>query len=70
MDTWTTGANILNVFDSQLLLQSSQDCRMQERMATEVKQPTKAPIHKELTEDEERELAMLVELARIYYDGP
>lgn len=39
-------------------------------MTTEVKQPTTGPTHKELTEEEEQELAMLVELARIYYDGP
>jgi hypothetical protein len=43
---------------------------MQERMATEVKQSTTGPTRKELTEEEEHELATLVELARIYYDGP
>lgn len=39
-------------------------------MATEVKQPDSKPTSAELTEKEERELALLVELAKIYYDGP
>jgi len=39
-------------------------------MATEVKQPDSKPISDELKEKEERELALLVELAKIYYDGP
>jgi hypothetical protein len=39
-------------------------------MATEVKQSTTKPARKELTQEEEQELAMMVELARIYYDGP
>lgn len=43
---------------------------MQERMATEVKRPETKPMRDELTEKEERELALLVELAKIYYDGP
>ena len=43
---------------------------MQERMATEVKQPETKPMSDELAEKEERELALLVELAKIYYDGP
>ena len=58
------------MFDSTVFLQSNQDCRMQERMATEVKQPETKPMSDELTEKEERELALLVELAKIYYDGP
>ena len=43
---------------------------MQERMATEVKQSETKPMNEELTEKEEHELALLVELAKIYYDGP
>lgn len=43
---------------------------MQERMATEVKQPNSKPVSDERTEKEDRELALLVELAKIYYDGP
>ena len=43
---------------------------MQAKMVTEVKQPETKPMRKELTEKEERELALLVEFARIYYDGP
>lgn len=43
---------------------------MQERMATEVKQPNSKPMSDARTEKEERELALLVELAKIYYDGP
>jgi len=43
---------------------------MQAKMTTEVKQPETKPMHKELTEEEERELTLLVELAKIYYDGP
>ena len=39
-------------------------------MATEVKQPETKPVSDALTEEEERELALLVELAKIYYDGP
>lgn len=39
-------------------------------MATEVKQPETKPMREERTEKEERELALLVELAKIYYDGP
>ena len=43
---------------------------MQAKMATEVKQPNSKPMSDESTEKEERELALLVELAKIYYDGP
>jgi hypothetical protein len=43
---------------------------MQERMATEVKQHNSKPLSDAHTEKEERELALLVELAKIYYDGP
>jgi hypothetical protein len=43
---------------------------MQEGMATEVKQPDTQPMSDELKENEERELMLLVELAKIYYDGP
>jgi hypothetical protein len=43
---------------------------MQERMTTEVKQSNTEPMSDERTEKEERELALLVELAKIYYDGP
>jgi hypothetical protein len=43
---------------------------MQAKMATEVKQPETKPVGDELTEEEERKLALLVELAKIYYDGP
>jgi len=43
---------------------------MQETMATEVKQPNSKPISDKRTEKEERELALLVELAKIYYNGP
>ena len=39
-------------------------------MAIEVKQPETKPMSTELKEEEERELALLVELAKIYYDGP
>ena len=39
-------------------------------MATEVKHPVTKPMSVELREKEKRELALLVELARIYYDGP
>jgi hypothetical protein len=39
-------------------------------MATEVKQPNSKPMSDERTEREERELALLMELAKIYYDGP
>jgi len=39
-------------------------------MAIEVKQPETKPVSDELTDEEERELALLVELAKIYYDGP
>ena len=39
-------------------------------MAIEVKQPETKPKSTELKEEEERELALLVELAKIYYDGP
>jgi hypothetical protein len=39
-------------------------------MATEVKQPEPQPMSDELAEKEERELMLLVELAKIYYDGP
>ncbi len=39
-------------------------------MATEVKQPDSKPVSDKRTEKEERELALLVELAKIYYDGP
>ena len=60
----------MNAFVPTIFLQSKQDCRMQERMATEVKQPNLKPMSDERTEKEERELALLVELAKIYYDGP
>jgi hypothetical protein len=62
--------HILNAFVSTIYLQSKQDCRMQEKMATEVKQTNSKPMSNERTEKEERELALLVELAKIYYDGP
>jgi hypothetical protein len=62
--------HILNAFVPNIFLQSKQDCRMQERMATEVKQSNTEPMKEKLTEKEERELALLVELAKIYYDGP
>ena len=39
-------------------------------MATEVKQANTEPSSEELKEKEDRELALLVELAKIYYDGP
>jgi len=39
-------------------------------MATEMKQPNSKPMSDVHTEKEERELALLVELAKIYYDGP
>ena len=39
-------------------------------MATEVKQPNTKSTSEELAEKEDRELALLIELARIYYDGP
>ena len=39
-------------------------------MTTKVKQPELKPLREELTEKEERELALLVELTKIYYDGP
>lgn len=39
-------------------------------MAAEVKQSTTGPTRKELTEEEEKDLAMLAELVRIYYNGP
>ena len=39
-------------------------------MATEVKQPNTEPMSDKRTEKEKRELALLVELAKIYYDGP
>jgi hypothetical protein len=39
-------------------------------MVTEVKQPAAKPMSDKRTEREERELALLVELAKIYYDGP
>jgi hypothetical protein len=43
---------------------------MQAKMTTEVKQPDQKPLREELAEKEERELALLMELAKIYYDGP
>ena len=51
-------------------MQSKVDCRMQAKMATAVKQPKTKPMSDARTEKEERELALLVELAKIYYDGP
>jgi len=50
-------------------MQSKAGCRMQAKMATEVKQPDSKPMSDELTEKEKRDLMLLVELARIY-DGP
>ena len=58
------------MFDSRVFMQSNVDCRMQERMATEVKQPNKKSTSEELAEKEVRELALLIEFAKIYYDGP
>jgi hypothetical protein len=39
-------------------------------MSTEVKQSNTEVKSAELSEKEERELALLLELAKIYYDGP
>ena len=39
-------------------------------MSTEVKQSNTEVKSAELSEKEERELALLMELAKIYYDGP
>lgn len=39
-------------------------------MSTEVKQSNTKVNSEELSEKEERELALLLELAKIYYDGP
>jgi len=43
-------------------------CKIQ--MAAEVKQPETKSLREGLKEKEERELALLMELAKIYYDGP
>lgn len=43
---------------------------MQDKMSTEVKQQNDKQMQEELKENEKRELALLVELVRIYYDGP
>jgi hypothetical protein len=51
-------------------MQSNVDCRMQAKMATEVKKPNNKSTSEELAEKEERELALLIELAKVYYDGP
>jgi hypothetical protein len=39
-------------------------------MSTEVKQTNTKVAGEELADKEARELALLVELAKIYYDGP
>jgi hypothetical protein len=43
---------------------------MQAKMTTKVKQPEHKLLREKLAEKEERELALLMELAKIYYDGP
>jgi len=43
---------------------------MQDKMTTEAKKPETKHTPKELKEKEKHELTLLVELARIYYDGP
>jgi hypothetical protein len=53
-----------------VFMQLKQDCRMQARMVTEVKQPETKQTNDELREKEERKLALLLELAKIYYNGP
>ncbi len=43
---------------------------MQDKVATEVKQPAPEQMHEEVKEKEKRRLALLMELAKVYYDGP
>jgi len=39
-------------------------------VTTEIKQPKSERMHEEVIDKERRRLALLIELAKVYYDGP
>ena len=59
-------------FLTTIYLQSDLIVGCKKKMSTEVKNPSpkKTPMRKDQLDEEDREIIRLLELARIYYDGP